>query len=270
MAEDTKGLPDVDLGPILDDIKAQQEEKQPTQTAEGQELDLGQFKNPKDLLKSYKEIQAAFTRVTQENKQYKEELPKLKEELEMVRYTAPVVQSQPQVRQHGEPVFDGGEDIDTRIQKTVAVQRIAEVLEEEAEKNRGEFQERYAYAQMIAREYPQLSSTSRGVKKLFEIGDKRRAEDMRKNAGRALETIFGEPLGEQEIARLKTLVKGNAQQPNSQSNLNAYMPDTSTSTRTGSDIADQNQKLDLEIRQGADKGDVDGVIAALFKRQLAE
>lgn len=267
MADETQGLPDVDLGPVLDDIKANQEGKQPEpQKSSTGEFDLGQFKNPKDLLKSYKEIQAAFTRVTQENKSFKEQQAKLSEEVDLMRYQAPIYQQPQQPAQQ----FDMNEDIDVRIQKTVAVQRIAEVLEEEAEKNRGEFQERYAYAQMIAREYPQLSSSSRGVKKLFELGDKRRNEDLRKNAGKALESMFGEPIGEEEIARLKTLIKGTkSQTQQSQSNLNAYMPDTSTSTQTGQ-TQNRNQNTEAAIDEAVKKGDVDGTISALFKGLMAE
>jgi hypothetical protein len=51
--------------------------------------------------------------------------------------------------------------------------------------------------------------------------------------------------------------------------MNAYMPDTSASTRTG---ADQNQNPNTEslIKESVQKGDVDGVIDAIFSKALAE
>lgn len=268
--DEIQALPDVDLSPIMDQLKddgepQKQQQQSPKaddkQKASDEPLDLGQFKNPKDLLKSYKEIQAAFTRMTQENKSSKEELAALKEQLELARYSVPnpVLQQQQ----------NGAED---NPYKTFNVMRIAEILEEEADKNRAEFQDRYAYAQIVSREYPQLAQTPKGVKKLFEMGDKLRADYLKKNAGKALESIFGEPLGEEEISRLKTLVKGDKSQAQTQTkqNMNAYMPDTSTSTRAGTADQSQTPKYESQIRDGVEKGDLDGVIAAVFGKHLAE
>jgi hypothetical protein len=252
-------LKKVDLSPVLDDMLKDEDKVKPPEE-KGEELDLGQFKNPKDVLKSYKEIQGAFTRTTQENKSVKEENAKLKEQLELANMTA----------NYQAPMPTGNETQDETV-KTFNVLRIAEILEEKNDENPSDFQERYAYAQMVARQYPNLSTTPKGVKKLFELGDKLRIEKTRQTAGKALETIFGEPLGEEEIARLKSLVKGGktSDQP-ANKQTNAYMPDTSTSTRKGSQLPDQNQNLENDIRQAADQGDIDGTIAALFKKQLAE
>jgi len=255
MVEDIQGLPDVDLSAVVKDIQDNQDKD--TKVVEDakladEKLDLGQFKNPKDMLKSYKEIQAAFTRVSQENK------------LTKLGVGHPIQQSQQQF--YGD---ETGEDVDQKVMRLVTTQRIAEVLEEEAEKNKPEFQERYAYAQMISREYPQLATTSKGVKKLFELGDKLRQENLRKNAGKALESIFGEPLNDEEINKLRTMVKGDKAIKQRTDQTNAYMPDTSTSTKSGSD---QNQKpnAELKIKESVQKGDVDGVIDALFEGALAE
>src|SRR5512139_2440326 len=91
-SDDIKGLPDVDLTAIVSDLEKTHQEEQPQQQTQtqvqpqqDQELDLAQFKNPKDLLKGYKEIQAYTTRVSQENKTMKEQLAKINEELEMAR-----------------------------------------------------------------------------------------------------------------------------------------------------------------------------------------
>ena len=254
-----KGL---DLSGVVKDLKDNEPaQKVEPQAVSNEPLDLGQFKNPKDLLKSYKEIQAAFTRVTQENKSAKEQLAQLQEQLELAKYQPPyqVPQQHPLLSQN-DPDFE----IEQRIQKTVATQRIAEILEEESDKNKTEFQERYAYAQMVAREYPQLSSSPRGVKKLFELGDKLRQENLRKNAGKALESLFGEPLNEEEINKLKTLVKGDKQIVTPHNNINnAYMPDTSTSTRTGA-TEDRKQDYEQMRKDAIAKGDVDGVITNIF------
>ncbi len=262
--DDIKGLPDVDLSGVLDDLQKSQEK--PPQQAIEDKLDLGQFKNPKDMLKSYKEIQAAFTRVTQENKAFKEQMAQLNEQLELTKLGG-MQQSQPAYQPPADPqqYFQQNEDIEQRIMRQVSTQRIAEVLEEEAEKNKPEFQERYAYAQMVSREYPNLATTSRGVKKLFELGDKLRSENLRKSAGRALESIFGEPLNDEEITKLRTLVKGDKAIKQRTDQTNAYMPDTSTSTKSGQD---QNQipNIDLELNESVKKGDLDGAINALFKR----
>jgi len=259
---DLNALPNADLTPILDDLKKNVDEPKPQPAPKTpDDLDLGQFKNPKDLLKSYKEVQAAFTKVTQENKSYKEQMAKIQEEMELARLNAQQIPVQ-------QPQFHDAYNEQASLAKEYNLMRIAEILEEENEKNPSEFQERYAYAQMVSRQYPNLSVTPRGVKKLFEMGDKLKVENLKKGTSKALESIFGEPLGEEAITKLRTLVKGESQkQP--QSNMNAYMPDTSTSTRSG---ADQNQKptLDRQIGESAEKGDVDGVIKSVFKKALAE
>jgi len=170
------------------------------------------------------------------------------------------------MNQYGQQV---DEPIEAKIDRTVAIREIAGVLEDEADKNRNEFQERYAYAQYVSREYPQLARTPRGVRKLFELGDKLRTENMKRNAGKALESIFGEPLGAEEITRLRTLVKGDKAITQQNYQTNAYMPETSTSIKSGSD-QNRNPTYEMELKESVEKGDVDGTIAALFKKQMAE
>ena len=277
MADDISGLPDVDLSGVVSDLESQHQDKEPAATkAPDTELDLGQFKNPKDLLKSYKEIQGAFTRVTQENKATKEELAALraeaaalKEQQELARYSNPSSQGTP--KKFDDAWMDDPEQaIAQKVAEQVNLARIQDVLEQEDFKDHASFQERYSYVNMLSQnpQYAHLSRTAGGVKKLFEIGDKLRTEQLKKSAGIALESIFGEPLGPEEINRLKTLVKGSktsTQTPNT----NAYMPDIDTSTMTG---AEQNQKpsYDTKMTEAVKKGDVDGTIDALFEGILAE
>lgn len=286
MANDFEGIPDVDLGPVIKSLqetgvveKTEQKPEhktEPQQQGQGEpqereELDLGQFKNPKDLLKSYKEIQAAFTRVTQENKLTKQQLSELKESLDLAQAAA---SRQPQFPQQQKKFDDAFiENPEAAIQQQIAQQvmttRIAEVLEEEADKSKDDFNERYAYAQQVARQYPQLATSPAGVRKLFQFGDKLRQDALKKNASKALESIFGEPLAEEEINKLRHMVKGDKAIKKTNNNIqDAYMPDTSTSTRTGADPARKTNETDIDER--ASKGDVDGTIAAIFNAALAE
>ncbi len=267
MENDIQELPNVDLTPVLDQIKETQEEGSQESQVEKPRNKYGQF-TKKDgtldedgVLKSYKEIQSAFTRVSQDNKASKEEMERLREQVELSKY-----QTQIPMYQEPPPQIDDNNPI-----RTFNVMRIAEILEEESDKNKLEFQERYAYAKMASQEYPQLSTTAKGVKKLFELGDKLRAEHLKKGASKALESIFGEPLGEEEITRLKTLVKGDKSHTKDpvKNNSNAYMPDTTSTTRSNTD-QNRNPNLDLEIAESVKQGDVDGVIKTLFRKALAE
>jgi hypothetical protein len=262
-------LSNLDLSAAVKDIQEQQEkepEPKAEQKAEPQELDLGQFKNPKDLLKSYKEIQAAFTRVTQENKLTKQQISELQEQVELARAAANRPPQEPQKRFDEAFVENPEAAINQRIAQTVMTQRIAEILEEESEKNKDDFNERYAYAQQVARQYPQLATSPSGVKKLFQFGDKLRQDALKKNASKALESIFGEPLNDEEITKLRKMVKGD-KSIKTNNNSDAYMPDTSTSTRSGKET-DKIPAYDQDLKNAVDKGDVDGAVAALFKKQL--
>ena len=50
-----------------------------------EKVDLGQFKKPEDLLKSYKEIQGYTTKVAQENKALQEKLTAYEQQLQMIQ-----------------------------------------------------------------------------------------------------------------------------------------------------------------------------------------
>lgn len=260
MADDTS-IPDVDLTPVKAELEA----------------DLGQFKTAEDLLKSYKEIQGAFTKVSQENKTLKEtadpqqvaalqaEIESLKEQQELSQFQG----GQPA----GQKSFDESwmEDpektIDQRVAEGVALSGINEVLADEDAANPGEFQERYAYVNHLAQnpKYAALAKTKAGVKRLFKEADKLREQNLVQNSRKALEHVFGEALDEEHLTKLKTVVFGEKQTNKSN---DAYMPDGSTSTQSA---ADQNQNKDSNAaqRESADKGDVDGVLDAMFKDIVA-
>lgn len=287
MAQDITGLPNVDLQPVIDDLKAQQQDKgQDDKTKgssdDGQTLDLDQFKNPKDMLKGYKEIQAAFTTATTENatlKKTKVDLDKkiaeLEDQIELSK---------------GSSQFSFNQDTDTEkpldqrlaenpektldqfIMDRVGTLSIAEALEEEKEKDEVAFRERYGYAQMLSREYPHLAKSGRGIRKLFEKADKIRSEDTKKSAYKGLEIILGEPPTEEQITKFKTLIKGESTEQPTKANASkgdAFMPDTTSSTRTGA-AQDQGPNRDKEIAEAVEKGDVDATLDAVFLKTLEE
>ncbi len=262
MTDELKGIPDVDLTPIIDQL-GKEDTKQNQQQEPQKPRD--QFKTDEDRIKGYKELQGFATKVSQENKTLKEQMQALQEQNELARLSSQrTYYPQQPPQQVMEPTLE------QNIERIFAVREIANVLEEEADANKPEFQERYAYAQMVSREYPQLATSRRGVKKLFELGDKLRQDYLKKNASKALESLLGSPLGEEEINKLRTMVKGDKAIPlNQQFNSNAYMPDTSTSTKSGSD-QNRNPNIESEMDESVKKGDVDGVISAIFKKALAE
>lgn len=267
--EKLNGIPDVEgLDQVVNELEAKKDEPKDDELKidENGEIDLAQFKNPKDLLKGYKHIQAGFTRLSQENKALKEQIETSNNEP-----TPPVIDNV--------PGGDGGSFDESLIQDPEAAitdvvtnvigrTRIAEVLENEAEENPEEFQERYGYVHMLSQnpQYKQYTTTAKGVKYLFQVADKQRSESLKRSAGKALESILGEPLGEETITRLKTLIKGNSTTTTQQGLGDAYMPD-SASTKTGKNT-DSETDFEAEINDAAGKGDVDSTIDAVFKQAL--
>jgi len=274
MADDTKGLPDVDLSGVVADLEAQNQDKEPKQDQEIKD----QFKDDEARKKAYKELQGFSTKVSQENKALKERLAALeaqfsatKEQQDLLKFQLPPVQQQN--KNFDDIWMENPENaIRQKVMEQVNLSRIEEVLQDEEGKNQEEFQERYAYADMLAKnpQYAHLAKTPAGIRKLFELGDKLRTERLKTSFRKSLELGFGEPVTDEEIAKFKTIIKGN-QQTNNQTNnnANAYMPDSSTSTMTG---AGQNQGNDAsaKIREAANKGDLDGVLNEMFTDILAE
>jgi hypothetical protein len=267
MAEDTSGIPDVDLTPVKADIE--------------KESDLGQFKTADDLLKSYKEIQGAFTKVSQENADLKKgqgdpaEMQRLQTELGSLREQLELANLQPPAPVAGQKDFDESwmenpeATIDQRVAKQVALARIDDVLAEEDANNPQEFQERMAYVNMLASnpQYANLGKTAAGVKRLFKEADKLRTQQLMSNSKKTLENIFGEPLTDEHLANIKELVIGKTK--TNKNTTDAYMPEGSTSTKSGSDT-DQKEDSDTRQRKSVEKGDVDGVLDAIFGDILAE
>lgn len=276
MAEDTKGLPDVDLTPVIDDLKAQDKDQKVDDVKSDTHPDrdeFGQFKTKEAMVEGYKNLQGFSTKVSQENKSHKERIAELEEEVELAKSARSF--TPPQNQTDDDKPFDQRlaespeSTLDAMVAQRVATLSIAEVLEEESEKNRGEFNERYGYVQMLSRQYPHLANTGRGIKKLFEMGDKARTEQLKKNAHKGLEFILGKAPTEEEIEKFKSLFKGTEQQTTDKDTTGAFMPDTTSSTKLGAD-ADQTPNRDKEIKDGVDKGDVDATLDAVFLKQLEE
>lgn len=256
------------------DLTAQQQAQTPHEPQGGQvqdDVDWGQFKNPKDLLKSYKEIQGFTTRVSQENKQLKEELQRLKEDAELRQFQVPQ-QAQPQQQKNFEQLFveNPEQAIELKAAQIANTQRIAEVLEEKEMENPAEFHKRFAYVKMLSQnpQYRPLSDTPRGVRKLFEIADKARKDDLRNGAQESLKELLGEDV---DLEKFKALIKKDqaTQITNPPANpLNAYMPQTGMSTRTGADTDAQLSELERAKQEAVKTGDVQKVAGVLLKQAL--
>ncbi len=266
----------------VQDVTAQQQVTAPLEDGQAQTMTddeiLAQFKSTKDLLKSYKEIQGFTTRVSQENKakdkviaELQENYNKLKEEMEIRKFQAPVA-AQQQSRSFNDLFIENPEQaFELKAMQVANTQRIAEVLEDEESKDRKKFPERLAYVKMLAQnpEYQQLTYSPRGVRKLFELADTSRKESMERNAHEILTNLVG---GDLDIEKFKALVRKD-QQPNTQSTtanpiINAYMPNTRTSTRTGADIDNQTNDLEREKQEAVKTGDASKVAGVLLKQAL--
>jgi len=206
-------IPDVDLSGVKEQLES-----------EATKPDLGQFKSETDLLKGYKEIQAAFTRVSQENKALKEqggnpervaqleqELASMREEAELLRLQSQTpANTQQSPRSFDESWMESPEaTIDQRVNEKLIQARIQDALDAEESKNRVEYPERYKMADALATRYPQLAKTPKGVHKLFEMADEMRKHQMKETSKKTLEYLLGENPSEEQLAKFKELLTGN-------------------------------------------------------------
>lgn len=264
VAQNLEGVPKGDA-----EVKVQPAEPaQPALTEIKVDGKTVQFKTAEEAYKAYTEVQGFASRLAQENKTLKEQQAGVAEQLELMRMQQ--VPAQPYVQTYVQPenfdsqfISNPEMAIQSKVAEQVATARIAEVLDEESVKNPTEFQERYAYAKMMANQYPGLLKTGNGVRKLFELGDKKRTENLRVTAERAMKLTFGDNI---DIEQMRAAF---AKKPNQQQNTNlAYMPDTGSAT---SQLRPQtgNTGIDSQIKEAAAKGDIDMAIAGVFKKMLA-
>jgi hypothetical protein len=239
-------------------------------------LDLGQFKNPQDMLKSYKEIQGAFTRTTQELKEIKEQNEKLKEQADISQYRP--TQNYSNVDSNIDfdelIVQDPRKAIESVNESSYKKMRIAEVLEEMQEEDPKAFQRRYGFAHVLSQnpKYSHLGNSPTGIKKLFKLGDQLREEETKNSASKTLEALLGGPVDEQKIAKFRKFMGTEDKQKQQSTQLgNVYMPDTSDTYRPGPDTqTDLKREFSDKARKAEQDGDIDGVIEAAFGKALAE
>lgn len=246
-----------DLDQTLKDA-SQNKEQTPDTT---DDLDLGSFNNPKEMLKSYKEIQGAFTRMTQENKTLKEKNAELESQAELGGASSFIPETSP----GQEPSTTGGDfdpydpnSFDSRVAQVASSMRISEILEEEHNTNPVEFQERYAFVKMLGAQHPHLARTGAGVKKLFEQADKLRVEAAKKSADKAMAHLFGRELTDEDKTKIRGLIGEHlpeSGQTTTSNQTNAgYMPDSTGSVRTGQDVSTKPD-LSKEIEEAKKAGD---------------
>ncbi len=277
MPEDVLGLPDVkgleNLAGVSDSVTPDKVQVQPALPqdepvkSEKPRNELGQFKSSEDLSKAYKELQGFATRTAQENKAFKEEMASLRENMELLKYSRPV---QPPPQQQPGKDFDSmfienpqqavAKVASQEVQRQMQTIRIAEVLDEEHDKNPQEYQERFAYANQLGNQYPQLTSTSAGVKKLFKMADESRKVDYQKRGMAFVKAVIGEDV---DFESFKAALRKD-KPPQAIHTNNAYMPDTTTSNRTGPET-EKITSHEAEIQAAVKKGDIDAVLNAQFK-----
>lgn len=281
MSEDLKGIPDVEgLAAFMDQEKAPQVEKaevkaEPKEQPQG-EVTLGQFKTPEDLLKSYKEIQGYTTRVSQENKTLKEQMEQIKSQMEMLSYQTPVQQPRPQSQSWDDTFINKPEEA-VRVtareeaRREMVAMQIESVLQEEAMKTaqpgapmNPEFDERYNYAKYLGTNYyPQLVQSSAGVRKLFELADKMRKEQMTSRAHKSLSALLGEDV---DLEKFKKLVQKDTTENVKGGQQFAYMPETSTSRNR---TEPEKPTFDSSINEATQRGDADTVLSLLFQKKFS-
>ncbi len=249
----------------------------PSETDDQTQKDWAQFANTdgslntEALLKSYKEIQGFATKVSQENKKYDETLKQMQEQFELLRMN----QAQPQYATQQQPGNDFDSQfianpqqavasvVDQRARQMFVQTQIETSLQEEQLKNPTEFQERYNFALQVKNQYPHLAQSPAGVKKLFELGDKLRQEEIKRQSLRAIQAFFGDDVDPEQI---RALIKKTSPNPNLNPNL-AYMPDSTLSNRTGAETGNQRTYTN-EIQSAVAKGDVDSVLKNTFQEIL--
>lgn len=266
MTDELKGIPDV-AG--LDAFVAANTEQpgseakpEPKAQPEVKEnFDLGQFKNPKDLLKSYKEIQGYTTKVAQENKALQEQLGQLQEQMRLMSMGNQPQQPQPPQDFDTQFINNPRNAIRAEAMQALREATVQEVLIEEQTKNPAEFNERYAFAMQARQMYPHLVNSGAGVRALFQVGDKMRTDAMKRNAEKSVKMLFGEDV---DFMKFAALVKKDQQPENNQGKDLAYMPDSTGAFRTGTESGQVN--FDKSIDDAVGKGDVDTVLDGIFKK----
>ena len=287
MADELQGLPDVDLSAVEADLlknqdKGQQQDVSPQQTAQApshedkvSEYDdqmLEKFKNPKEVLKQWKEIQAFTTKTAQEKKEADLKIQQLEQKIAEMEMMPPPQYGggyhQPQQQDEYEDP-DIARMVERKAMQIYSTMSIREVLDQEYSSNPTDFAERYQYVQMLGSQpqYAHLANSGQGVKKLFEKADEKRTEHIKKTAEKAVKLYLGDDI---DVERLKQLLKKDKEPGLPDGSDTGFMPDTTTSTTRTATAQKQAKGYDQLIEEKVKAGDADAVTALLFKKQLEE
>jgi uncharacterized membrane-anchored protein YhcB (DUF1043 family) len=293
------GLPKIDgLQAVAQDVMTdkgneQQTVPEPQQTQtplDGGQVDvdaeiagvLKSFTNPdgsinvKNLAKSYKEVQGFSTKTAQERalkeqtiEQLSQRLNQIQEEAELRSYHTP---QRPAQQQSFEDMFIENPEaaITMKADQIATAQRIREVAEEEYAKNPNEYPEKEQWVKRLALDprYAHLAYSAKGVKKLFETAEVVRKQAIHRTAHQAIKELFGDNV---DMDKLRSFFTSNGiqQKTTPQTNsLNAYMPDTGTSYRTGQDVNNSMNNVQKDKAEAIKQGDVGGVIGALLREKV--
>lgn len=228
----------------------------------------------KELLKGYKEIQGAYTKMTQKNKELEQQLTDAQKERELLAPGPSFVDTTPTTDD-----YDPNADTRKVSAETYSTMRIAEVLEEEHLSDKESFNERYAYVNMLSRQYPHFAKSAPGVKKLFKLADEQREKGRQNTVRKSLDLILGREATDEDIERLRKQFGGvdptnpvspvDPTKPTQPTNLNAYMPDATSTSRTGAEQGDK-PNFDAEIEKAKAEGNTTRVIELTFQKALAE
>jgi len=144
MPESTDGLPDIagladfvaantdiqDKGTPEPIVEPQAAAAAPADPEKPEITDLAQFKTPKDMLKSYKEIQSFTTKVSQENKALKEQLAQMQEFLEIQKLQSAPQPTPAQQKKFDEQFIEDPEKaVEYAVERKLQTARVADVLE---------------------------------------------------------------------------------------------------------------------------------------------
>jgi len=271
--EKVDGLPDV---PGLSDfVKAQdkdqpQDPPKPPQEDKVEELSdydrqmLERLKNPKDVLKHLKDIQAFTTKLSQDKKTLEAQLAQVQQEKEDLEFGQPAPTPAATYQPPQQEYESQDEYITRMVGERVATERVKEVIEEEYEKNATEFPSRWGMVQMLARKYPTKSNSARGVRELFKKADEEMAKQYKSAALRALEDLPDDLPPEQAEKVKAKLRKYMGEEKPQPSPSGVYMPETTGATRTEPRPAN----FDDEIAKATAEGNADKVAELTFKKVL--
>ncbi len=276
----------INVDQLQQELKDSQTKDSSQTTTQDDNLIGGTFKGTKELMQGYKDIQGAFTKLTQDTKQKDDTISQLQQQIQDLKREkelntpSPFFMQQDQNQTTTQPsdTFYSGDESAVRqtSAQTYQTMRIAEVLEEEHLKDQPNFMGRYGAVQVLAQQYPHLKSTGAGVRKLFQLADEQIEKDRKNAAYKGLETLLGRQPTDEDLSKFRQSF-GEPQTDQTQTTQmtqttqtkdNAYMPDTTFSSRTG--VEQTKIDYDAEIEKATAEGDYEKVTQLTFQKAIME